>query len=432
MEMLCFPSLYPSSTPSPLQGLRRCLAAAAAAAADENASVENRWCHLRDTVQSTALAVLGHAQCQHQDWFDDDAAISNLLAEKNHLHKAYVYRPTEDNRAAFYLSRRLVHQRLPEIQDAWVARKSEKIQGCLRLTNQSNCFSCPGRRIFQRWTEHFRSVLDRPSTIPDVAIARLPQVETNADHDLQPSLHETIRAVQQPSSGRAPELDAIPAEIYKHGGTQLMDRRRALFQGMWRQGEVPQNSKGTTIVHLYKRRGNRQLCDNHPGIVLLNIAGKRFVRILLNRLKHHLEQGLLPESHCGFRRHRGTTDTIFAFRQLQEKCQKMRTHLYSTFVDLMKAFDRVNREGLWKIMQKFGCPERFTQMVCQLHDGIMARVTVNGAVSEAFAVTNGAKPGCVLGPTLFILMFPAMLTDAYHDKRPGIRVAYQTDGHLLN
>nr|VZI33443.1 unnamed protein product [Spirometra erinaceieuropaei] len=171
--------------------------------------------------------------------------------------------------------------------------------------------------------------------------------------------------------------------------------------------------------------------DMHIGS-LLNIAGKIFARILLNRLNNHLEQGLLPESQCGFRRHRGTTDMIFAARQLQEKCQEMRTHLYSTFVDLTKAFDTVNREGLWKIMQKFGCPERFTQMVRQLHDGMMARVTDNGAVSEAFAVANGVKQGCVLAPTLFSLMFSSMLMDAYRDERPGIRIAYRTDGHLLN
>ncbi|BHF81446.1 hypothetical protein SprV_0702457600 [Sparganum proliferum] len=110
----------------------------------------------------------------------------------------------------------------------------------------------------------------------------------------------------------------------------------------------------------------------------------------------------------------------------------MRTHLYSTFVDLTKAFDTVSSEKLWKIMQKFGCPERFTQMVRQLHDGMMARVTDNGAVSEAFAVTNGVKQGCVLAPTLFSLMFSAMLMDAYRDEHPGIRIAYRTDGHLLN
>nr|VZI48454.1 unnamed protein product [Spirometra erinaceieuropaei] len=54
------------------------------------------------------------------------------------------------------------------------------------------------------------------------------------------------------------------------------------------------------------------------------------------------------------------------------------------------------------------------------------------AVSEAFAVTNGVKQGCVLAPTLFSLMFSAMLMDAYRDERPGIRIAYRTDGHLLN
>ncbi|BHF57806.1 hypothetical protein SprV_0100075200 [Sparganum proliferum] len=433
-------------------------AAAAAAAAAENASVENRWCQLRDTVQSTALAVLGRAPRQHQDWFDDnDAVISNLLAEKNRLHKAYVDHPTEDNKAAFYRSRRQLQQRLREMQDAWTARKAEEIQGYADRNEWKNFFSAikavygpPTKgtapllsadgstlltektQILQRWAEHFRGVLNRPSAISDAAIERLPQVETNADLDLPPSLQKTIRAVQQPSSGKAPGSDAIPAEVYKHGGPQLMDHLTALFQEMWRQGEVPQDFKDATIVHLYKRKGNRQICDNHRGISLLNIAGKIFARILLNRLNNHLEQGLLPESQCGFRRHRGTTDMIFAARQLQEKCQEMRTHLYSTFVDLTKAFDTVNREGLWKIMQKFGCPERFIQMVRQLHDGMMARVTDNGAVSEAFAVTNGVKQGCVLAPTLFSLMFSAMPMDAYRDERPGIRIAYRTDGQLLN
>ncbi|BHF65605.1 hypothetical protein SprV_0200861800 [Sparganum proliferum] len=123
---------------------------------------------------------------------------------------------------------------------------------------------------------------------------------------------------------------------------------------------------------------------------------------------------------------------IFVVRQLQEKCREMRTHLYSTFVDLTKAFDTVNREWLWKIMQKFGCPELSTRMVRHFHGGMMARVTDDGAVSEAFVVTNGVKQNCFLAPTLFSPMFSAMLMDAYHDERSGIRVAYRSDGHLLN
>nr|VZI19293.1 unnamed protein product [Spirometra erinaceieuropaei] len=222
------------------------IAAAAndAAAAAENASVENRWCQLRDTVQSTALAVLGRAPGQHQDWFDDnDAAIRNLLAEKKGLHKAYVDLPTEDNKAAFYRSRRQLQQRLREMQNAWTARKAEEIQGYADRNEWKNFFSSikavygpPTKgtapllsadgstlltektQILQRWAEHFRGVLNRPSVISDAAIARLPQMETNVDLNFPPSLQETIRAVQQLSSGKAPGSDAIPAEVYKHGG----------------------------------------------------------------------------------------------------------------------------------------------------------------------------------------------------------------------
>ncbi|VDL98585.1 unnamed protein product [Schistocephalus solidus] len=78
-------------------------------------------------------------------------------------------------------------------------------------------------------------------------------------------------------------------EIYKHGGPRLMSDLITLFQEMWHQGEVPQGFKDATIVHLYKWLENRQLCDTHRGISLLNIAGKIFARILLNLLNGHLE-----------------------------------------------------------------------------------------------------------------------------------------------
>nr|VZI50654.1 unnamed protein product [Spirometra erinaceieuropaei] len=85
----------------------------------ENASMENRSCQLRNTVQATTLAVLGLALRQRQDWFDDnDAAIRNLLAEKNRLQKAYVCHPTDDNKAAFSRRRRQLQQRRREMQDA--------------------------------------------------------------------------------------------------------------------------------------------------------------------------------------------------------------------------------------------------------------------------------------------------------------------------
>ena len=178
---------------------------------------------------------------------------------------------------------------------------------------------------------------------------------------------------------------------------------------MCRKEAIPQDFKDASIIHLYKRKGNPQVCDNHRGISLLSIAGKILAKILLNRLNAHLDQaGLIPESQCGFRKDRGTIDMIFTARQLQEKCQEQNVDLYMTFVDLTKAFDTVSRDGLWKKMAKFGCPPRY------------------------IVQNNGVKQGCVMAPTLFSMTFSAMLTDAFQDVDAGFPIRYRFDGKLLN
>ena len=92
----------------------------------------------------------------------------------------------------------------------------------------------------------------------------------------------------------------------------------------------------------------------------------------------------------------------------------------------------VSRDGLWKIMAKFGCPPRYIAMVREFHDGMQARVQNDGEYSEPFPVTNGVKQGCVMAPTLFSMMFSAMLTDAFQDVDAGFPIRYRFDGKLLN
>ena len=82
---------------------------------------------------------------------------------------------------------------------------------------------------------------------------------------------------------------------------------------------------------------------------------------------------------------------VFAARQLQEKCQEQNTDLCSTYVDLTKAFASLSRDGLWRVMRKYGCPDKITTVVRTFHDVMIARVQGNGGTSEAFPVTKGIK-----------------------------------------
>ncbi|XP_078083694.1 uncharacterized protein LOC144503067 [Mustelus asterias] len=114
-------------------------------------------------------------------------------------------------------------------------------------------------QILQRWAEHFEAILNRLSSINDEAIDRIPQVDMNSAMDDPPVVAEVTKAVSQLSSGKAPGADAIPAEIYKAAGPVLIEKLIELLQSFWKQGSIPQELKDASIVHLYKRKGNRQI-----------------------------------------------------------------------------------------------------------------------------------------------------------------------------
>ena len=56
----------------------------------------------------------------------------------------------------------------------------------------------------------------------------------------------------------------------------MAEKLTELCHCMWRKEAILQEFKDASIIHLYKRKGNPQVCDNHRGISLLSIAGKRY------------------------------------------------------------------------------------------------------------------------------------------------------------
>ena len=93
---------------------------------------------------------------------------------------------------------------------------------------------------------------------------------------------------------------------------------------------------------------------------------------------------------------------IFVLRQIQEKCREQDMGLYAAFVDLIKAFDTVSRDGLWKILARLGYPPKFLTILRQLHEGQQGQVKRNGSLSGSFSISNGVKQGCVLAPHIVL------------------------------
>ena len=100
---------------------------------------------------------------------------------------------------------------------------------------------------------------------------------------------------------------------------------------------------------------------------------------------------------------------VFSCRQLVEKVIEHNSKAYLLFIDLTKAYDSVPRELLWKLLAKYGVPEKMLRVLRSLHEGMEAKVKVGGKFSESFSVSNGLRQGCTMAPALFNLFFTAVI-----------------------
>jgi len=191
---------------------------------------------------------------------------------------------------------------------------------------------------------------------------------------------------------KSPGQDGIPPEILKNGGKPLLTVLFRILTIFWNRRCLPDDFRDTKIITLYMNKGDRRDCNNYRGISLLCIAGKVFARLLLPRVRQ-IANIILPESQCGFRHSRNTSDMVFSLRQLQEKSIEKSRPLYVVFIDLTKAFDTVSRSGLYSILKLLGCPETLLSILVVFHENMKVRVQSDGSMSKTFPICRGVKQG---------------------------------------
>ena len=103
-----------------------------------------------------------------------------------------------------------------------------------------------------------------------------------------------------------------------------------------------------------------------------------------------------------------------------EQSLEWQSPLYSVFVDIQKAFDNIDRETIWKLMQHYGFPPKFITIVQQLYENAKCQVTHEGKLTEPFFVQIGVRQGCLLSHTMLLIVIDWVMGTATKDKRMGI------------
>ena len=94
----------------------------------------------------------------------------------------------------------------------------------------------------------------------------------------------------------------------------------------------------------------------------MSVVGKLFGRVLIERVRAGTECAI-REEQCGFRQGRGCMDQVFAVRQVCEKYLTNGTDVFWAFMDLEKAYDTIDRHGMWKMLRVYGVEEKLLKAV---------------------------------------------------------------------
>ena len=82
----------------------------------------------------------------------------------------------------------------------------------------------------------------------------------------------------------------------------------------------------------------------------------------------------LPDVRAGFRKCRGTRDQIANIHWIIEKAREFQKNIYFCFNDYIKAFDYVDHNELWKILQEMGILDHLTCLLRNVYAGQEATV----------------------------------------------------------
>ena len=115
-------------------------------------------------------------------------------------------------------------------------------------------------------------------------------------------------------------------------------------------------------------KGNAKECSNYCTVVLISHASEVMLKILQDRLQQYVNHEL-PDVQAGFRKGRGTRGQIANIHWIIEKARELQKNIYFCFINYAKAFDCVNHNKLWKILQETGIPDHLTCLLRNLYAG---------------------------------------------------------------
>ena len=250
-------------------------------------------------------------------------------------------------------------------------------------------------------------------------------IEINTDI---PSESEVEDARKRFKNGKCQGTDNIYGEEIKYNlSNRFMIYLMLLISTVWTSFKLPSSWLVSSITCLFKNKGSRSDAGNYRGLSIMSTCSKIIISIVISRIRDTYEL-ILSSCQFGFRANRSTTDAIFI---LQNSINISSKPLYVCFIDLKAAYDWINRDMLFKVLEIRIKSPILVNILKVFYTGTSAAIKGSKIFFETF---TGCRQGGLESPVLFNIYMDFVLRCAENEvlqrfPNTGLEYSYRIPGH---
>ena len=159
--------------------------------------------------------------------------------------------------------------------------------------------------------------------------------------------------------------------------------------------------------------------------------GNFFCYILNGYIKRATEEyKVIGEEQNGFREDKRGKYNIYIIREIIDVHKRERKPLYLAFLDIEKAYDKVNRKTLIYILNKIGLPQKIVNLISSIYRNTKSKYIFGDIMTGWVNLERGVRQGCVLSPLLFSI-YTEELAARIRNSGLGVKVNEDRLGSLL-
>ena len=233
----------------------------------------------------------------------------------------------------------------------------------------------------------------KSKTIPDSILK---------DLERQISEEEIKNALFQMNKNKSPGIDGLTVEFYQAFWHILGEDILEVYNECFTNGFLS-NSMNTALVKLiYKNSGSRYELKNWRPISLLTVDYKILSKAITNRLKPAMPLIIGEEQSCGVP-HRNIHENLMVLRDTIDYVNWENLEAAVVSIDQEKAFDRINWEYMFCVMNKMNLPPTFLKWIELFYSKPNCRIILNNFIGSPVQIGRGIRQGCPLSPLLYAI-----------------------------